>query len=361
VNLSSEELLQFFTELQGLVRAGVTLGPELDLRAGSDSRRVRRLWSEILPALERGTPFSEALRGRVPQISESTLALIRAGEESGDLLGALEVVAQGHRRRVRLDRTLHLVMIYPLVVIIFLLAILIFFGLHIIPVVEELAAHGHGAGYTGRWWAPWSGPQSRVPESPMLSGGIYGLCRAMATPAGLGMTLIFAATLVWLALGGLWLRPWIQRRLLAWTPVVGHLMNLGALSRWAHTAGHLLRRRVGIDTALALAESTLELPRLQRESTAVRAQVESGVSLSMALMSRRLMPRPAAGLLSQGEQRGDLDVSLVRLADHMEERLDYHIRKFEAWLEPVLILFVGAVVITVVVNLYVPLAQLQGL
>ncbi len=183
----------------------------------------------------------------------------------------------------------------------------------------------------------------------------------MATPVGLGVTLVFAATLVWLALGGLWLRPWIQRRILAWIPVVGHLMNLGALARWAHTAGHLLRRRVGIDTALALAESTLELPRLQRESTAVRAQVENGVPLSMALMGHRLMPRPAAGLLAQGEQRGDLDVSLVRLADHLEERLDDHIRKFEAWLEPVLILFVGAVVVVVVVNLYLSLNQFTRL
>ncbi len=93
----------------------------------------------------------------------------------------------------------------------------------------------------------------------------------------------------------------------------------------------------------------------------MRAQVERGVSLSMALMSRRLMPRPAAGLLSQGGQRGDLDVSLVRLADHLEERLDYHIRKFEAWLEPVLILFVGAVVVVVVVNLYLSLNQFAGL
>jgi type II secretory pathway component PulF len=348
VNLSSEQLLQFFTELQGLVRAGVHLGPELDLHAGSDCRKVRLLWDRIVPALEQGKPLSEALRDQSPQIRGATLALIRAGEESGDLLGTLEVVAQAHRRRLRLERTLRLAAVYPVVILLFMMGIMLIFGHFIVPSLDN-AYRMAGAPIYGGLQA---GGDNQ--ESPVFSSLMFSLCRWMASTPGRVSTALVALLLVWVATGGLWLRPAMQRHLFAWMPVIGNLVNLGALTRWCHTTGHLLQRRISLPSALALAELSLDLPRLQRESVAVRAQVDQGIALSMALMGRRLVPAAAAGLIAQGEQTGKADGTLLRLADHFEERLDYQIQRFEAWFEPALILFTALVVVAVVFNLYLP-------
>jgi type II secretory pathway component PulF len=343
LTLSNEELGRFFTELQGLVRAGVPLGQDLDLKASGDTRCVRQLWDRLQPALERGQRLSEALRGLSPEISESTLALLRAGEESGDLLGALEVVAQGHRRRLGLERCLRLAMIYPVIVILFMLGVMVFFGAMVIPEYREL---GRGVPAFGR--------ASQAPASWALL-----LCLWMAQPLGLAITGALALLFVWAAWSNVWLRPWVEQRFFAWVPILGRLMDLGAITRWAHTVGHLLERRVGLDTALALGEGGLGISRLTRESKSVREQVNQGVALSTALLNGQLVPRSAAGLLLNGEQRGDLHESLIRLSDHWSERLDYQVRKFEQWIEPAMILFAGLLVLWLALSLYIPIGSLM--
>ncbi len=357
MNLTHEELFEFFTELQGLVRAGVPLGHDLDLSAASDSRRVQRLWDRIHTGLEQGQPLSETLRGLSPQIGEATRTLIRAGEESGDLFGVLGVIAQGHRRRLGLERTLKISVAYPMVVFIFTLGVLMFFGAVIIPTFQEMlptvqaASMSSSLGPVGMYAPP--------RPSPMVAPfAIMEICLWLASPIGIALTLAVIVFFIWFLWGGGWLRPWVQTRILAWLPLVGHLMNLGALARWSHTLGHLLERRVSMDTALLLAEPTLELHRLETESVQIREQIERGIPLSAAMMSRRLLPRSAAGLLALGEQRGDLDATLMRLADHCSDRLDYQIRKIEVWLEPVLILFTGLIVLTLIISLYAPLTML---
>lgn len=348
LNLSSEELHTFFSELQGLVRAGVPLGPDLDLHAEPDSRRLRQLWSSLETRLSQGERLSEALRGLSPQISEATLALIRAGEESGELLRVLEIIAQGHRRRLGLERCLRLAVIYPLIVALTVLGLLVFFGAVIIPAYDRLSLQVHMVQ---------SGTVNG--EEPVAVLWLIRICLFLAEPWGLTLAAGLALLLIWLAFGGLGVRPWFERNVLHSLPFIAPLVHLGSLARWSHTVGHLLERRVTLDTALALAEGVLDFPRLRRESHRVRARVQQGLPLSAALLNQALLPQAAAGLLVGAENRGELPASLLRLADHFSGRLDHQVRKFQAWIEPLMILITGLLVLWLVVALYLPMFSLM--
>jgi type II secretory pathway component PulF len=343
LKLTSEQLHQFFSELQGLVRAGAPLGEEIGLEALSDHGAVQSLWQQVQRALARGETLSKALANRSPQISATTIALIQAGEESGDLLGALEVVAQGHRRRLGVERVTRLALVYPMVVMAFLVGVLIFFGLFVYPPFEALT------------------PQRDVfnpsPGLPPMVGMTLWAARFsvwLVTPWGLALAALWLLICVRVISGGLWLHPTMHRRVFARMPFLSHMVNLSALTRWTHTVGHLLQRRVGVETALILAEQTLDLRRLTEISREVREQVGRGIALSTALLQCGLLPRAAAGLIVHAEERGDVDQTLLRLSDHFQSRLEYQIRKFEAWFEPVLILFTGLIVFGAVIMLYLP-------
>ncbi|MBN1477400.1 type II secretion system F family protein [Candidatus Sumerlaeota bacterium] len=343
MKLTSEQLHQFFSELQGLVRAGAPLGTEMEIEALSDHGAIQRLWVQVHQALERGQTLSQALANRSPQISATTIALIQAGEESGDLLGALEVVAQGHRRRLGVERVTRLALVYPMVVLAFLVGVLVFFGLFVYPPFESLL--------------PQRDVFSPSPGLPGIVGMTFFAARFsiwLATPWGLACAALWILLCLWVISGGLWLHPTMQRRVFPWTPFIGQMVNLSALTRWTHTLGHLLQRRVGVDTALILAEQTLDLRRLTAVSREVRERVGRGVALSSALLQCGLLPRAAAGLIVHAEERGDVDMTLLRLSDHFQSRLEYQIRKFEAWFEPTLILFTGLIVFGAVIMLYLP-------
>lgn len=345
MNLSSEQLSDFFVELQGLVRAGVPLGHDLSLSARHDSRRVQALWRQVEEGLQRGEALSAALRGRLPQIGEATLALIRAGEECGNLQAALEAVAQAHRRRIGLERCLRTALAYPLLVLTFLAGLLTFFGLVVLPDLQQLA---EVAGSVG------GQPVDRTVTEHLMHV-TESVCLWMASPPGFTVTaLLFGLLWLWL-LGDVHVLPPIQRRFFAWLPVIGHLVNLAALTRWTHVAGHLLQRRVTLPAAISVAGGSLDLPRLEQRSAAIREQIELGQPLSAAILSTGLLPPAAAGILLHAEARGDVPEALIRLAGHLQDRLDREIERFQTWFEPVAIFLAGTVVFAAVFALYVPL------
>lgn len=337
--LTSEDLHLFFSELEGLIRAGIPLGPDLELDSAHDSRRIREVWSRITPRLERGEKLSEILQTEVPQIGDSTLTLIRAGEQSGGLLTALEVVAESHHRRLSLERCLRLSTFYPMLIILFQLGVLLFYGRFITPVIQHAIAQSGGG---------------RGGQLPHLFW-ILNLSLWAVSPEGLIVIGVITALAIWFMTHGIWRMRGLHRRIFTAVPLFGPMMQLDNLSRWTHTLGHLLKRRVTMETALALAETSLEFNHLRVESAKIRTLISEGNPLSVALLSTHLLPKHTAGALMQSEKEGRLDEGLIRLSDHLSERLDFQISKVEAWLEPILIIFVGMLVIWQVIALFLPL------
>jgi type II secretory pathway component PulF len=141
-------------------------------------------------------------------------------------------------------------------------------------------------------------------------------------------------------------------------PVIGKVINLNLFGQFARTLGTLLQNGVPVLTALKITEQVLP-NRLIREAVAkTREAVTDGKTLAQPLAQSKLFPQLMVDLVRIGEETGDVPGALNNLADTYEGELAIALRLMTQLLEPVLILFMGAIVAFLLLSIFLPLFRL---
>jgi type II secretory pathway component PulF len=333
----------FWRQLVLLIEVGVSLLRALHQIEQRTSHPVlRRVIRQVAEDIERGTSFSEALIQHPRVFSRLTVQVIQVAERGGVLDDSLRLVADDLERHVEIRSKIKRALAYPVVialvgllVVIFVLAVVIpeFAGLFQeqgmpLPWATRLIV-GMANFLTGYWWLC----------ILIVIGLAWGFTAYVRTPAG---------RLQW-------------DRLKLRLPLVGDLLTKAGVLRFAQTLGTLLRGGVPILVSLKLVEEHAENRVLAADLGLAYTAIDQGNRLEEPLRRSTAFPPMAVDIIAVGEEAGQLDTVLFKLAETYKEEVDHAATIFSSIIEPLLLLLMGLFVALIVWAVYLPYLTLPGI
>jgi type IV pilus assembly protein PilC len=331
-----KHLAVFSRQFATMVNSGLPLLRTLAiLSEQTESKELARIVGEMRLEVERGASLSEAMSKYPRAFDELYVAMVKAGEVSGNLDQVLLRVADTIEKEVSLRQKIKSAMTYPIVVfalvIIILTAILVF----VVPTFKDLYAQLGGT----------------LPAPTRLLIAISDTVRS---------SFLIVAGVIVLAI---WLfRRWIKTekgryafdRFKLKIPIFGELFRKTALSRFARTLGTLSRSGVPILQALDIVQETVKNSVMARAVQDVQSSVKEGESLAKPLTRHAVFPPMVVQMMAVGEETGALDTMLGKIADFYDDEVAATVDSLTSLIEPVLIAVVGGAVGAIVIALYLP-------
>lgn len=330
-------------QLAGLVASGLPLERALSsLSEEAEHEAQRQLVAALRAEVNGGSTFAQALSQHPREFSDIFIAVIGAGEQSGNLGLVLERLADDLEERQALKAKLVGAALYPAIVTLVAIVIVTFLVSYVVPQVASVFA----------------GTKRSLPWLTVFMLGVSQLVRnwgwlALLTIGALAFGLRHALTIerFRLRFDAAWLR----------LPLVGRLARGYNAARFASTLAMLSAAGVPILKALQAAAETLSNRAMRDDALQALVQVREGAPLASALAQKKRFP----GLLSMfarlGEQTGQLPLMLQRAARQLSAEVQRRAMHLATILEPLLIVVMGLVVMLIVLAVLLPIIQLNQL
>jgi len=343
LRLSSSQLNTLTRQFSALLSAGLTIDEALFiLGEQSELEKEKRLMQALRTQIAQGASLSLAM-SRFPRVFPSFYRiLVRAGEESGRLSTVMQRLADYLEARGELASKVGLAFIYPAVVL--LVSILVVVGMIVWIVPQMIQVF-----------------QSTKQTLPLLTRVMIWLSDFLTSWGGWMLLAIGVAVAVFLrALKN----PDFRYRVHAWRlrlPLLGRFDHAANTARFASTLSILVGGGVPLLSAMQAAEGVMTSLPMQRAVDAIAHQVREGVTLSRALSAIGGFPPVLVHLVSSGEATGRLEQMLDRAATEQSKDLARRIETFTSLLGPLVVLFMGAIVLMIVLAILLPVFEMNQL
>ncbi len=321
-----KSLLVFTQELSTLVAAGLPIDRSLSiLEALTENRRLRMVVKDVLKRIEEGTSFAEALSQHPRIFSRLFVNMIKAGEAGGFLDTILARLSRYLQSTKEIREYLISVMIYPLILTIVSGASITILVAFVIPRFAKIFSD--------------LGQAIPLPTQIMLSLSHY---FKYYWWAGLGaMLLIYFGLKIYTQDEE---RKWHWDRFKLRWPIFGSLIRKVEVARFSRTLGTLLQSGVPILAALNLVQEISQNQAIARSIVHMRERLREGKGVAKALEETRVFPPLAVHMINVGEETGRLDEMLDKVAASYEENIQTTVKRLVSFLEPLIILVMGAIV-----------------
>lgn len=326
----------FFRQLATMIKAGVTLGNTLDILVDqTENLRLADSIRKIKMAVDGGLPLSQAMRTR-REFTLLMVSIISAGEEGGKLDESIGRLATFLERQDGLRRKIITAVTYPAVVVLFALLVLYilvtvvmprfsqtFNGLNV-PLPPITVFVFEFSNWMVRFWY--------IPLLLFLGilGGAYMLGRNKHTRL-------------------------VVDRIKLKLPLVGDICFKSVMARSNRTLASLVDSGVPILKALEMTAEVSDNAVIGAAYTTLRDAARKGASLGDAAKSIPVFPVMIAYMMKVGEETGQLETMLDKVADWFEMELDEKIKRLTSILEPLLLIFVGGIVAFVALAIFTPI------
>ncbi|HEY3399359.1 MAG TPA: type II secretion system F family protein [Geothrix sp.] len=334
--LKAESLVLFNQELLALLKAGIPLLQSLELLVGhGKDPQLRRSLAQVVELVREGMSFSDALEqaGTFPAVYRSNVV---AGERSGTMPDVLarwlsfQKFAQTSRRRI-IEA-----LFYPaFLVLVLILALGVIFNV-VLPRFAEFYAGGDI-------------------EMPLITRVLLGMGQVISSTLWLqGLALVGLVVLIrWMAASEAGRK--LAERLLLMLPKVGTLYRMYHSSVFSRTLGVLLSGGLPVVQALEVVQRTSPSERMKAGLATVTDKVRAGSSLNLALEQAKILDPLAVEMVRVGEQSSALPEMLDHVADFFDQEVEKATTAVTSLIGPILILFMGVVVLALLLAIYVPL------
>lgn len=329
--------------LSAMISAGLSISRALSIiERQSSNKRLKIIVTGLSESIKKGSSFHEALAAYPNVFPELFVAMVRSGEESGSLAGALSIVAIQMERSEELMRKIKGAMIYPAIVVSAVIVVGILMLLYVVPTLTSTFA------------------QLGV-QVPLATRIIVGLSNFMVSHS-----VLVIGTLLALIIGG---TAFVRSRmgsnlvLLASLPLpaIGELVRETYTARTARTLSSLLSSGVPILEALSITKDVVHAPIFANIIAEAEEHIKKGESLSVSFAEHtRLYPILMSDMLMVGEETGKVAEMLKQIADFYEEDVAQKTKDLSTIIEPVLMLLIGTFVGIFAVSMIAPIYQLSS-
>lgn len=338
------DLVMFTRELSAMVGAGVPLIRSLtSLENHTESPALKKALTAIIQDVENGVGIADALSKHPSIFDDVYVNMVRAGEAAGILDDILKRLAMQQEKNATIRKKIKSAMTYPMVLI--GITVVAFFGLmlFVIPQIGKIIKDlgGEDAEMPALTMVMLSISDFMISYwyivIPLVVGSIVMLMRYIKTPKGKA----------------------IFHRLSLKAPGIGILVQKIAVARFARTYSALIGAGVAVLEALDVTAHAVGNSLFEEALLHAAEEVKNGRSLSSVIGSNPLFPAIVAQMLSVGEETGQTDTVLVKVADFYEEEVDVAIEGISSIIEPAMILVMGSMVGLIAASVMGPIAGMS--
>ena len=337
--ITTERFLLFNQELLALVRAGLPILQSFDIMLERQKNPVfREVLTNIRDKLKSGVSLSDAFASYGEMFPPIYSTSLRAGERSGDLEGVLKRFLRYQKMIVALRKRVMTALIYPTVLITLSIGMVFVMLTKVIPRFAEFYA----------------GFDAQLPAFTRIMIGV-----ATTLNEHLIITAIIAVALVSL------LRRWVATTgRMAWDrfklklPMVGGILHRFAIMQFTQSLGTLLGGGTPMVPAIEIASQSVTNQMIGSRVAAIVQNVREGEPLWRSLEATGVISDLAVEMIKVGESTGALTEMLANVSEFYDEEIEARLQRVVAAIEPIILVFMGVVIATLLYAFYLPLFQL---
>ena len=339
-NPKAKDMAVFCRQFVSILRAGVSVASVLSmLGQQTGNKKLRAAIREMQADVEKGETLAASMR-RHPKIFPPILVnMVAAGEASGNLEESFLQMERYFDRSKRTKSRVTSAMIYPCVLIVVMIVVLVVMMTKIIPnflkTFEEMDA-----------------------ELPKLTRGVMAVCEWFESwwwvPLLVLAALIVGGVLFHRTDKGKHFFGWLARK----TPVVGNLTVKTACATFCRTMEVLIGSGLTLTDSMDLAASNMGNIYYLEAIRDARALVAEGTPLRESLLRTGLFPPMVSNLVGVGEETGDLQSMMGKVADYYDEEVEEATKKLLNLMEPAIIIFMAVFVVIIVLAIYLPMVNM---
>ncbi len=339
-NPKAKDMAVFCRQFVSILRAGVSVASVLAMLVQqTGNKKLRAAIREMQADVEKGEALASSMR-RHPKIFPTILVnMVAAGEASGNLEESFRQMELYFERSKRTKSKVTSAMIYPCVLIVVMIIVLIVMMTKIIPnflkTFEDMDA-----------------------ELPKLTLGVMAVCEWFKSwwwvPLLVLVALIVGGVLFHRTNKGKHFFGWLARK----TPVVGNLTVKTACATFCRTMEVLIGSGLTLTESMDLAASNMGNIYYLEAIRDARALVAEGTPLRESLVRTGIFPAMVSNLVGVGEETGDLQSMMGKVADYYDEEVDEATKKLLNLMEPAIIIFMAVFVVIIVLAIYLPMINM---
>jgi type IV pilus assembly protein PilC len=337
--------LQIFSrQFATLIEAGVSIVQSLViLERQTQDKNLAAVVEEVRNDVESGVIISKALSRHPRVFSRLYIAMVEAGEASGTLDIVLDRVAVQIEKETQIKRRVKGAMIYPTLVLCFATLVLTGMLMFLVPIFVKIFQDLGGDLPTLTQWVVNVSNLLRhywFIIFPLLGGGVFGLIKLKRTE---------------------WGRMNWDRLKLKLPMKIGDVVLKVTMARFSRTLATLVGAGVDIVKSLEITGQTAGNWVVEEALNDVRVKVHEGIPIAQPLVESPVFPPMVSQMVKIGEETGELEKMLSKIADFYEDEVDASIQALTSIIEPIMMIGVGLMVGVIIIAMYMPMFKMLSL
>jgi type IV pilus assembly protein PilC len=340
-HVTTRELIFFAVQLSTLLKAGIPLLRALEIiDKGISKPYFKKVILDLRRRVSEGGTFSVALRHYHKVFPWIWGNLVEVGETTGKLPECLEEIAQYQESAARIKQKVVTAFFYPGILSVAVTGALVFLLIFIVPKFSAIFL-------------------AQKMELPALTQIVLAMSEVLRKHFLWVVGIVAAAAIAFNYTKKVPAIKMEYDRMALEAPLFGPILMQVAVVRFTRSLGTLLRSGVQILQALEIGGRLMENQYIEAGITEVTKQVRSGQGLGIQLENRKIFPVFVSQLITVGEESGQLELFLDLLAKYYEEQVDTFLARLTTLLEPFLLVFMGGVIGTIVISMFLPIIELS--
>jgi type IV pilus assembly protein PilC len=344
--VKSKDLVIFTRQLSTLVNAGVPLVRSIStLQAQSESKALKAQLVAVVKKVEGGSALADALSEHPKIFSDIYINMVRAGEEGGILDEVLNRLAVQQEKDASIRGKVKSAMTYPAVIFSITIIASVVLMTTIVPKIGDIITDLSGG----------SG------SLPPYTKALLALSNLMLTPyfivgtvVGLPVFFMLFRRFIKTPKGRYWWHSVLLK-----TPIIKELITKVAIARFARTFSSLMGAGVTIVQAISTTAGAVGNAVIEKELLDSARFIEAGEQLSTRLEKSKHFPPLVNQMLAVGEETGQTDQILIKVAEFYEEEVDAFVGALSSILEPVMIVVLGGIVGVIAASVFGPISNIS--
>lgn len=339
--MSAKNVGIFSRQLATLIGAGMPLLNAInDILEQTDDTTFKQIVGDIKDNLESGASFSNCLAKHRYVFSDMYVNMVRVGENLGSLDSVIERLADIEEKRAILKSKINSALSYPVFMIMFSVAIVMFLMIKIIPTLSDMFKE--------------MGQELPLPTKIIMAASGF-------------LSKYFLLLIILILIAALLLNNYIRSpegkkrfdEFKLKVPYFKKLYNKLIVLHFTQNLGILLSNKVDILRSFEIVKKIVNNVIIEAKIAEAASKVKEGMPVSKALTSAGFLPKMVLGMIAAGEASDNLDSMLVRVGDVYDTEIELSISAMTRMIEPVIIVFMGIIIGMVVISIILPLLEMN--
>ncbi len=341
--VTDKDIVIFTRQFATMIDAGLPLVQCLEILASQTEQPVlAKAIGDIRTEVEGGATYADALRKHPKVFNELYVNMVAAGEAGGILDTILNRLSKHIEKAMKLKKQIKSAMVYPITILTVAVAVIIILMVWVIPIFAKMFVDFGGT----------------LPSlTQLVIDTSHFIQRNILYMIGTCVLASFAFRKYYKTKKGHFNIDNLALKL----PVVGDLIQKASIAKFTRTLGTLITSGVPILEGLAIVARTSGNKVVERAILRARQSISEGKTISDPLSKEKVFPSMVVQMISVGESTGAIDTMLSKIADFYDDEVDSAVSTLTAMLEPLMMVFLGITIGTIVIAMYLPIFEMASI